>query len=296
MRCSHYHAAAFIVALLTFVAPCAMADEPPADLVNPQIEVDYVKPDAQNHPEFAAIYERLKERKALEQFRQFLAPLKFNPGQKLILRLDQCGGRYAQYTRQTPAVATICYEFVEELERIAPTAAIQLVQTQGHPFVRPDAARVGPFALEVLHQVALATFDMLDLPVWGRKQDAADRVAALVMLQFSKFNMAWTAVVGTAWFLAGETVETQDLSDVRGVMAQRYYTTLCIAVGADKKTFGSFVHEWRGGAYPAAGDLPISRAAGCADEYDTLKHAVQVLLGAHIDDALLKRVQNVKWF
>ncbi len=298
-------AAALSALLATFSAPSAMA-QAPADLFNPQIEVEYVKPDAEKHPEYADIYKRLTERKTLEQFRQFLAPLKFDPDQKLILRLDQCGGRYAHYTKQTPAVATVCYEFVQELERLAPTSPIQLVQTEGHPLIRPEAARVGPFALEVLHQVSLATFDLLQVPVWGNREDAADRVAALVMLQFSKFNMGWTGVVGTAWFLAGATVEAQDFSDLRGTMAQRYYTTLCIAVGGDKKTFGSFVvdangTDWTGrrrnGQNPAAaGDLPLSRALGCANEYATLAQGVKTLLGSHIDRSLLARVQGVKWF
>ncbi len=295
MRCFSLMALTSTAVLLIAVASAAMAEEPPPDLFNPQIEVEYVQPDAEKHPEFVPIYQRLKDRKALELFRQFLAPLKFKDGQKLILKLDQCGGRYARYIRQTPAVVTICYEFDQEIVRLAPTTTVQLVQTQGHPPVHADAARIGPFALEVLHGVALATFDLLDIPVWGRKDDAADRVAALVMLQFSKFNLAWTAVVGTAWFLAGETVETPDLSNVRGIMAQRYYTTLCIAVGADRKTFGSFVAESRGGSH-AAGDLPSTRAAGCDDEYGNLAHGMQDLISPHINAELLKRVQNTKWF
>lgn len=295
MRCFSLMAMASAAALLIAVVSAAMAEGPPPDLFNPQIEVEYVQPDAEKHPEFVPIYQRLKDRKALELFRQFLAPLKFKDGQKLILKLDQCDGRYAHYTRQTPAVVTICYEFDQELVRLAPTTTVQLVQTVGHPAVPADAARVGPFALEVLHGVALAAFDLLDIPVWGRKDDAADRVAALVMLQFSKSNMAWTAIVGTAWFLAGETVEAPDLSNVRGIIAQRYYTTLCIAVGADRKTFGSFVGEWRGG-YGAAGDLPKERAVGCGDEYATLAHGVEDLISPHINAELLKQVQNTKWF
>ena len=188
MRCFSLMAMTSTAVLLIAVASAAMAEGPPPDLFNPQIEVEYVQPDAEKHPEFIPIYQRLKDRKALELFRQFLAPLKFKEGQKLILKLDQCGGRYAHYIRQTPAVVTICYEFDQEIVRLAPTTTVQLVQTQGHPAVHADAARIGPFALEVLHGVALATFDLLDIPVWGRKDDAADRVAALVMLQFSKFN------------------------------------------------------------------------------------------------------------
>ena len=51
----------------------------------------------------------------------------------------------------------------------------------------------------------LATIAML-LPITA----TVGPVAALIMLQFSEFDMAWTAVVGTAWFLAGSTITAAD--------------------------------------------------------------------------------------
>jgi putative metallopeptidase DUF4344 len=278
-------------ALLIAIASPAIAQAPPPDLFNPQIEVEYAAP---RRAEFVPIYERLKARKALDLFRQFLAPLKLTEQQKLVLRVDECNG--AMYARRAPQsrAVTICYEFVEAIERLAPTRPVELVQTRGHPPVRRDSALVGPFAQAVLHEVALAAFDLFEIPVWGRKDDAADRVAALIMLQFSEFDMAWTAVVGTAWFLAGSTITAADFADVRGTMAQRYYTTLCIAYGAAPKTFGGFVAE----TLPrnaAAGDLPASRASSCPDEYATLQQAVHETIGPHLEPALVQRVQGIKW-
>jgi hypothetical protein len=265
---------------------------PPPDLLNPQIEVEYAVP---RNPALAQVYGRLKNRRALELFRQFLAPLKFKSGQKLTLKLDECGRDHVQYNRQT-ATATVCYELVDEIERLAPTANVQLIQTSNRPVVRPDAALVGPFVQAVLHEVAFATFDLLEVPVWGHKDDAADRLAALVMLRFNKTDMAWTAIVGTAWFLAGSTVTAPDFSDIRGIVAQRYYTMLCMAVGADPKTFGSFVRAFRGGGDPAAGDLPDARAMVCGEEYAALSAGAHALIGPHLDGALLEKVQAVKWF
>jgi hypothetical protein len=274
-------------------APREFAKGPP-DLFNPQIEVEYAPPTS---AQLLALYERLKTEKPLEAFRQFLAPLKFKSGQTLVLRLAECGGKYARYRRGGPV--TVCYEFVEEVERLAPTARVQLIQTEDRPPVRPDSGMVGPFVQAMLHEVAIAAFDLFEVPVLGRKDDAADRAAALIMLQFSKFNMAWTALVGTAWFMSGNALATPDLSDVRGLMAQRYYTTLCIAFGGDRKAFGGFVADLRpwGGRRreAAAGDLPAARAAGCPDEYDTVLRGFQATIAPHLDLGLVKRVQDVAW-
>jgi hypothetical protein len=282
-------ASAAASALVLWIPFPAVAQAPPADLFNPQIEIEYVRP---AKAEFVPIYERLKNRKVLETLRQFLAPVKFKDGQKLLVKFDQCGASYARYQRQGPAI--VCYEFVDQVERLAPTAPVQLIQTQGRAPVKPDAALVGPVVQALIHEVAIAAFDLLDIPVWGRRDDAADRTAALVLLQFSKFDLAWNTIVGTAWFLAGSALAPPDLSDVRGVTAQRYYTTLCIAYGGDRRTFAGFVAYERD-ASPAAGDLPNVRARGCPEEYNTLREAVAATISPYLDQDLLRRVQLVKW-
>ncbi len=282
--------AASALALWMMCISPTVAQAPPPDLFNPQIEIEYVRP---TNAEFEPIYERLKSRKVLETLRQFLAPLKLKDGKKLLVKFDQCGGAsYARYKRSGPA--TICYEFVEQVERLAPTAPVHLIQTQGHPPVKPDAALVGPVVQALIHEVAVAAFDILEIPVWGRHDDAADRVAALVLLQFSKFDLAWNTVVGTAWFLAGSALAPPDMADVRGVTAQRYYTTLCLAYGGNRKMFAGFVAFERDNS-PAAGDLPNIRARGCPEEYNVLRHAFTTSIAPHLDQDLLRRVQAVKW-
>jgi hypothetical protein len=81
---------------------------------------------------------------------------------------------------------------------------------------------------------------------------------------------------------------------VRGVTAQRYYTTLCLAYGGNRRMFAGFVAFERDNS-PAAGDLPNVRARGCPDEYEVLRQAYNTSIGQHIDPELLKRVQAVKW-
>jgi hypothetical protein len=287
--------AALAFALSVAATAPAIAQEvrvvPPPDLFNPKVEFEYVRP---RNTDFMPIYERLKARKVLETLRQFLAPLKFKDGQTLIVKFDECGAPYRRH--KGTGEATVCYEFVDQIDRLAPTAPIQLTQTLGRGPVRPDAARVGPVVQALIHEVAIATFGLLDIPVWGRQENAADRVAGFVMLRFSKYDLAWNTIVGTAWFLAGGALAPPDLSDVRGVTAQRYYTTLCIAYGGDRKTFRSFVAAERPwDQTPAAGDLPLVRARGCAEEFTTLRDGFNAAVMPHLDQALLKRVQDIRW-
>lgn len=280
------------IALLMAGTPRALAQMlPPPDLVNARVEIEYVRP---KNADFLPIHDRLRARKVLETLRQFLAPLKFKDGQKLIVKFDECGKSYFRYQRG--GVAIVCYEFVDQIEKLAPSSPVHLIQTQGRPPVKPDAALVGPVVQALIHEVAIAAFDLFDIPVWGRQDDAADRVAALVLLQFSKYDLAWNTIVGTAWFLAGSALAPPDLSDVRGVTAQRYYTMLCIAYGGNRRVFGGFVAAERSfDPSPAAGDLPLVRARGCPEEFTTLRDAFNAAVAPHLDQDLLRRVQVVQW-
>jgi hypothetical protein len=160
-------------------ATAALA-QTPSIAPNPQIEIAYEPP---ANPAFVHIYQRLAARKVLETLAQFLAPLKLD--RKLTVKIDQCGAKTRRYDR-AQRLATLCYEYIDEVERLAPKSTVVLVQGP----VTTDSAIVGPVVQSLLHEVAMAAFDMLAVPVWGRLDDAADRVAAFVMVQFGA-NVAW---------------------------------------------------------------------------------------------------------
>jgi len=78
--------------------PClpASAQTPPA-LQNDMIEIEYNAP---RSPKYKPIYDRLKERKLLEQLAAFLSPIKLQGG--LVLSLEEgdpraCGGPNSYY-------------------------------------------------------------------------------------------------------------------------------------------------------------------------------------------------------
>ncbi len=283
-------AASSVVWAVAAAAPAwAQTPIPP----NPQIEVAYVKP---ANPALTAIYERLQSHKVLETLQVFLAPLKLPPGAKLAVKFDQCDGATSiPYKHKGPV--TICYEYVAQIEQMVPRSTVTLVQGS----VTPDAAVIGPVTQAVLHEMALGVFDVMNLPVWGRTDDAADRLSAFIMIQFGP-NVAWNTIVGTAWFLSGNATTPADFSDIRGVVAQRYYTTLCIAYGGEARgvtltkgltgATGSGLGNFVGGT--ASGNLPQSRAQSCPYEYDTIRQAFIELfvVPTHVDQSLLQQVQK----
>src|SRR4029453_8758757 len=77
------------------------------------------------------------------------------------------------------------------------------------------------------------------IPFFGREEDAADAVASYVALQFGPGTarriltgkaFVWRALEKHLVFSRGFT----DYADEHGTHAQRFYNTLCIALGSDE--------------------------------------------------------------
>lgn len=258
------------VAAWLALAPAAAA---PAD----QIAVAY---DAPKNPAHQPIYELLTRRRSLDRIRQLLAP--FRLPHQLLIKVAGCDGvSNAWYDKRT---ITICYEYLDDIERNAPE------DTSPEGVSRIDAL-VGPFYDVVLHEFAHALFDLLKVPILGREEDAADQVSAYIMLHFGRTERR-RLIVGTAY------AYTRDFpaSDMRrdrtyfagehGTPQQRYYNLLCIAYGADQQAFADFVTKSK---------LPEDRAAGCSDEYKALVRAFRTLIGPHIDAQQARRVGERTW-
>ena len=284
----HYAVASLAASALLSVLVSPGAAQAPADLINPEIEINYAEP---KNPDLRPVYQHLKNRRVLETLQQFLAPLRLN--RKLLVKFDQCGASSVHYKPQGPV--TICYEYAADVERLAPKETVTLVAGP----VTTESAIVGPVVQAALREVIIAAFDVLQIPVWGRQDDAADRVAAFTMLQFGP-DVAWNTVVGFQWFLSGNALAPPDFADIRGAVVQRYYTTLCIAVGAEQRQIFKFAandqrHFLWFVAQGNAGDLPYARYTSCVEEFDNVRQAFNQSIMPHLDSALLERVRKTSW-
>jgi Putative metallopeptidase len=294
MRCSLRAlavAAAAIFPCLQAVQACAQEGANPNPSVLPSKVVITYKEPPKSKPELEPIHARLRQKKVLEQLQQFLAPLKLK--RNLEVMTAECGGNfYLPYKPESPV--TICYEFVQLIETVVDDRKWGVV---GSSVVTREMFTVGPFVLEALHNVALAVFDIQEIPVWGHAEFAADNVAAFLMLQFGT-DVAMKTILGSAYFLDQlEKVTARNgldyLADIRPTVKQRYYNLLCIAFGGDPVRFANFVPINR---QELATDLSIDRANRCVWEYEPLRRAfVATILKPHVDPELQKQVLARKW-
>ncbi|MBX9773052.1 MAG: DUF4344 domain-containing metallopeptidase [Xanthobacteraceae bacterium] len=258
--------------LLVWVSPAAA--QASVEGTGDQVRISYVEP---KNPAHRPIYERLQKRRVLEDLRDFLSPLKLP--QPLTIKIEGCGVVNAYYSS---GAVTICYEYVAWLHQIA--AKITLSNE-----ISLEDAVVGPFVDVLLHEVAHAIFDLLKIPLFGREEDAADQLAAFILLQFGN-DVARRTIVGTALLFRQMAEDQQpgsaDYAAAHGLPAQRFYNVLCIAYGAQPKLFADYVKQ---------GFLPVFRIGSCRWEYQQILHAFKTLIAPHVDPALQAKVQGREW-
>jgi hypothetical protein len=230
------------------------------------------------NPTHQPIYERLKEQGVLERLQEFLSP--FRLPRTLRVSLMGCDGE-ADASYLDDAI-TICYEYIDELWKRMPAETTAAG-------IMPIDTVVGPFFDTSLHEFAHALFDMLDMPVLGREEDAADQVAAYIYLQLGSAQ-ARRLITGTAYAYIAENgaapLSLKQFADDHAPPVQRAYNLLCIAYGADSTLFGDFVTK---------GYLPKKRAEGCNNEYGQVADAFETLISPHIDTARAKKVLDRSW-
>jgi hypothetical protein len=261
-------------------AAAAVALDPTPSTAQPAtppagIYIRYVEP---TNPAHRPIYERLKQRKVLEQYQEFLSPLKLP--RALQVTLQGCNGVVNAWF-DGGARITLCYEYIEFVEELA-------AKGDAPPGFKREDAIVGPFVQVVLHETSHAIFSILDIPVFGREEDAADELAEFIMLQFGK-NVARRTLSGVAFFFRtqgmNDSLKLEDFSDEHGTDGQRFYNALCIAYGSDRETFKDL----------ASAFLPKQRAARCKREYDAARKAFVKLILPHVDKAAMERVRQIEW-
>ena len=237
-------------------------------------DIAYVEPaDPALHP----VYERLRQRKVLEELRLFLSPLVLP--EKALIKTDQCNGKLRiPYESGQPVV--ICYEYVVRIGELAPAVATP-------SGVSREQALIGAFAQLALHKVAFLIFDVFEIPVWGREEDAADKLAAYVMLQFDE-ALAIRTIKGAVWFFEAfnQTWTGSDFARETSPELQRFYNFLCMAYGGRTETFRQIVGDTL---------LKTRRAENCPHEFREERYAFRKLILPHLDPQRLAEVMAMQW-
>jgi hypothetical protein len=263
---------ALVAVILASLALPAQAQEARTN----RIQIEYVPPKS---PEYQSLMESLKANHGLEKMQEIFSVLRLPSD--LNLRTTECGMANAWYQRPT---VTICYEYLNDIRKSIPAETTP----QG---ITPTDAVLGQFFYVVAHEMGHAVFDMLNVPLWGRAEDAADQFATYVMLQFGKDN-ARRLIGGAAYSYRNYinnpkvVVPLEAFSEVHGAPVQRFYNLLCMAYGADRETFGDLV---------ANGYLPQTRARNCRVEFGEANFAFQQTVRPSIDRDMAKKVLEGAW-
>src|SRR5262249_21987511 len=109
-----------------------------------RIRIDYIAP---KNPAHQVIYRKLKEMRALENLREFLSP--FRLPRTLLVKTEGCDGESNAWYED--GAITICYEYIDEIWRTAPSETT----TAG---VKPIDAEVAPLFDTALHEFGHAIF------------------------------------------------------------------------------------------------------------------------------------------
>lgn len=260
---------------LSASASLAQAPEPN------RILVDYAPP---SDPAYQTLHNTLKQKGVLERIQSLLSP--FRLPRPLTIRTAGCQGEINAWFEVDSV--TICHEYIEYVVESAASSKRPAWVSEHH-------AIMGAMIDVFLHEAGHALFDYLDIPIFGREEDAADQFAAYVLLSLGRQDTP-QLVAGIVYIYLNEAgirdfsilkrkrlriIDNKQHADVHSLPLQRMYNTLCLAYGAQPVLFKDVVER---------GALPADRAEGCAEEFKQVEKAFRKLIQPHIDPDVLKKV------
>ncbi len=255
------------------------------DQASRQIRIEYVPP---KNPAHRKVYDMVRQRHTLEMVRQIFGP--FILPVDLVVRTVGCDGvsnAWYQRVGNVPTVS-ICYEYLQEIWQSMPEEANTPMG------VTMQDAICGQLFFAVAHELGHAMFDIFDVPVFGRQEDAADQFATFIMLQFGG-EQALRLIGGAAYGYHGYikdlkgkpqvTLPLAAFSSDHGAPEERYFNLICTAYGYDARLFADEM-----------GKIPPGRAKKCKFEYEDLKFAFHTVFWPHLDHAAVRKVLAMNWF
>jgi hypothetical protein len=242
-----------------------------------RVKIEYVAPKDPGHQ---ALYDLLKQRRALEDLQRLFSP--FRLPTDLTIQVAGCDGiANAWYER---AGVTLCYELLSLISRPIPKDVAWAGITQ-------EDAAVGQFLYIAGHEVGHAMFDLLKVPILGNEEDAADQFSTYLMLRLGS-DQARRLILGAAYYFRkyiqdpNVTTQLKAFSDAHSQPQERFFNLLCMAYGANSAMFAELVTK---------DYLPKQRAMGCPREYRRVGSAFQTLIAPHVDPDSAKSVLDEAW-
>lgn len=126
-------------------------------------------------------------------------------------------------------------------------------QTREDAFVEANVLAI------LYHEMGHALIDILQLPVFGQEEDAADVLSVLLIHDLYEEEAAAGIIYDAAFGFLGEAEENAPVYwGVHGPDLQRYYTMICLFYGANPDAREALAIEL---------ELPEERAETCPEEF-----------------------------
>ncbi len=115
----------------------------------------------------------------------------------------------------------------------------------------------------LFHELAHAFISMYEIPVLGKEEDAADALAAILLIEY--FENGQEIALSAADLFSIESysrngeLQEEDFWDEHSLDEQRYYNTLCYIYGSNPKQYAFIVKE---------GFFSEERADMCIEDYE----------------------------
>lgn len=116
------------------------------------------------------------------------------------------------------------------------------------------------------HELGHAVVDLMEVPIFGQEEDAADVMSVLLMNWLFKEETARSIAYDSAFGFINDPEQTQEVQywDLHGPDEQRYYNHVCIFYGANPDEREDLAQEL---------GLPEDRADWCPEEYEQAENA-----------------------
>jgi len=185
---------------------------------------------------------------------------------------QECGVINAFYNKQDKSI-TLCYEYLEDADKYIEKAyKKENIATQA-------TLKTGTFFYVLLHEFGHAVIDIKNVPVIGGEEDAADRIATLLLLEVTKSNPVlgksmFVGFLSYAWHkrtgVIGQLFSKTNLyADEHPFNEQRVFNMVCLAYGNNPSLFLDIAQAFK---------LPAARARRCQGEYEDANRAVRELI------------------
>lgn len=113
------------------------------------------------------------------------------------------------------------------------------------------------------HELGHALIDVMQMPVFGQEEDAADVASILLIDELFEPDWALSMAYDVANGFWAEAVANAEYPvpywDTHGPDVQRFYNTVCLFYGGDPDTRDDFAEDM---------ELPEERAEYCVEEYE----------------------------